>query len=115
MSMFGTLVAVLTILGMLGASAPASALSITGDELLEDCQSPTDAQQGFCEGYIKGTVDGLAVGMARAKACWFKIPPNVDTLQLVDATVRFLQVHPNERVQAAASAMLQALREAYPC
>ena len=115
MSMFGALIAVMTTLGMLGASAPASALSMTGDQLLEDCQSPEDAQQGFCEGFIEGTADGLAVGMARAKACWFKIPPNVDTLQLVDATVRFLQVHPNERVQAAASLTLQALREAFPC
>jgi hypothetical protein len=115
MSMFGALIAVMTTLGMLGASASASALSMTGDQLLENCQSPEDAQQGLCEGFIEGTADGLAVGMARAKACWFKIPPNVDILQMVDATVRFLTVHPNERVQAAASLTLQALREAFPC
>jgi hypothetical protein len=53
--------------------------------------------------------------MARAKACWFKIPPNVDTRELVDATVRFLQVHPNERVQAAGSITLRALQQEFPC
>ena len=111
----GALIVLMTTVSTLGASTPAPALSMTGDQLLEDCQSPLDAQQGICEGFIQGAADGLAVGMSRAKACWFKIPPNVDTQELVDATVRFLQVHPKERVEAAASIMLQALREAFPC
>jgi hypothetical protein len=114
-SAYGALTTVVMTVGLLGASPPASALSKTGDQLLENCQSPLDAQQGLCEGFIEGTADGFLVGMSRAKACWFKIPQNVETRQLVDVTVRFLQVHPKERVEAAASLTLQALREAFPC
>jgi hypothetical protein len=109
------LIAVVATGGVLGANLPASALSMTGDELLENCQSPLDAQQGLCEGFIEGTADGLAIGMSRAKACWFKIRQDVETRDLVDVTVRFLQVHPKERVETAASLTLQALREVFPC
>ena len=115
MSQHRFLLAALATIGLVGASAPASALNLTGDQLLADCQSPLDAQQGVCEGFIGGTTDGLAISMSHAKACWFKIPSDVDTGQLVSAIVRFLQVHPKERDQTAATLTLQALRETFPC
>jgi hypothetical protein len=90
----------------------ASALSMTGNQVFEACETNADAQQGVCAGFINGVADGLAIGMYLGKACWFTVRPNANTRQLIDVAVKY---HPADRDQGAATLILLALRQAFPC
>lgn len=88
---------------------------LTGNQLYEQCQSPAPGRR--CEGYVIGvldTVTGLQSSGAIAPQICLS-DNNVDSKQLVDIVAKFLHSHPERRHHSAASLVVPALREAFPC
>jgi hypothetical protein len=108
----------LALLG-LGMAGPAAAGFVTGDKLFEFCQARSgSAQNVYCLGYIVGVADMVddpllsKVLPSQAKFC---VPDKLQSNQLKDVVVSYLQNNPQERVFQAQALIVVALSKAYPC
>ena len=72
--------------------------------------------QAACLLYVMGAIDGVVaatiVGSGRNPLC---IPGQVTNQQISHAAVRHIRAHPEEANSNAATVVIVALREAYPC
>lgn len=113
--------------------APASAQSITGNELHEACTTPSDSHRsGFCSGYVMGIADGTSLGAtlfaiyagaqtadeaveAAGIALQICIPEGVVHQQIVEVFKSHLENNPAERHNSAKWLFSNAMQEAFPC
>lgn len=105
---------------LLGALWSTQARSIDGNKLLELCTSTAGAtyyqDQAFCAGYFQAINDSLItfelVGVVQNLTC---IPKQVSLLQMRDVALRYISTRPDVRHTFAASQVLAALKQAFPC
>lgn len=96
----------------LGISAPT--FSLSGDQLYGYCA------ENACGGYFIGAFDGLritgAVGDARQqRLSAICAPDEVDSEQIVQVALDYIERHPEARHLSAANLALRAWREQWPC
>lgn len=102
---------------LVSASGHAQQVStMTGNTLLEACESKDEFQQAFCLGYILGVADLDAMDGAafpdRRRSCRAE---NVTNGQERDVVVKYLKDHPEERHVLAAILVVKAMAKAFPC
>lgn len=82
-----------------------------------DSQNSRDP--GTFSGYVQGFIDlhtdlsDREIGII--KAPFFCPPRNTQTAQMLDAVMRYLEVHPEKRRFTGSSLVASALWEAFPC
>jgi len=90
--------------------------TVTGNQLLEYCESKDAFAQGLCDGYITGASDIESMeGSAfpdRRRSC---TPNTVTNGQMTDVVVKYLKDHPEERHMLAAVLVVEAVTKAFPC
>lgn len=104
---------------------PAYAENMTGTELFAKCTAAAGSvAHKQCRYYIAGVVDGADTliislrllhpsnGVFHRLYC---LPSGVDAKSLVSPIIRYLRNHPLTRHYGAASEVLLALKQAYPC
>ena len=70
----------------------------------------------YCRGYVIGAVDTASnfyPGVLKARA--YCVPVGTPTDQVTDKVVRYLEAHPEQKDWSAATEVLLALQQAYPC
>lgn len=120
---------VVLLLGLVMAF-PASAQTLTGNELLARCKGqlsdrrlPND--ENWCVGFLQGLFGGYTVGLIDRTPAPFQkdasangslcLPENVTIGQARDVIVRFLEQNPAMRHGTAAYLSFTALSQAFPC
>ena len=114
----------------------ASAGSVSGNDLLDACESdsPAGVEHGFCLGFILGAVDGLKWGALRGiqlaspdefdsesynavtdLALQTCTPEGVESGQVVDIVVQYLAANPQARHHSSRALIQLALSESFPC
>jgi hypothetical protein len=84
-----------------------------GNQLLHVCTSTDVADNANCAGYLASAVDAHpAVGQYQGRIC---ISPDVALSQVRDVVMNFLEDKPELRHYVAASIVLEAIAEAFPC
>ncbi len=124
-------------IGIIAAQKPTTEHPMpTGDELLNDCRQAMRAIEGdttltdlefvdasHCTGYILGVVDGYAVTEAAEKArmhfssslICFPKTGFIPTPQVIRIVVNYLHENRTHLGEPAASLVLLAMQEAFPC
>jgi hypothetical protein len=102
---------------LVSASAHSQRVStMTGNTLLEACESKDAFQHALCLGYIQGATDIDAMDGAtfpeRRRSC---VTENVTNGQIEDVVVKYLRDHPEERHLLAAILVVRAVAKAFPC
>ena len=132
------------IMFFLGAHLQGFGQQITGKELLEACEVRQSEPDGFCEGFVSGTVgtalsSRAAVSLAYlsgaisscpeiadltemtgqgnqyAAEMFFCLPEGTSRAQLVNCVLKWLQNNPVELYKEASRLVVTALREVFPC
>jgi hypothetical protein len=97
----------------LASMPPKALIFLTGSELYDHCQR---ASSLVCVSYVMGIADTIAsqanLGAIPRQFC---MDENVTGRQVTDVVVRYLTDHPDSRHNSAASIVVPALREAFPC
>lgn len=106
---------------------PAFAQYQSGNRLYEDCRSEEgDFKSGLCLGYITAVADAhletvftMAVANIQRQDVQlrtsFCLRKQVNIGQLRDVVFQYLQRNPSERDKTAASLVIEALAQAFPC
>ena len=90
----------------------------SGNALHADCQSKIDTlNRAVCYGYIMGVVDSRPKDGKTAKILdWpYCVPGGVNGGQITDTVIKWLTNNPEKRHFVAASLIIAALSEAFPC
>jgi len=92
----------------------ARASFLTGNDLLEACQSTKGSfSSGGCMGFTTGVADAMAWNeLNGSTAC---LPLEATSVQVRDIAVQFLVKHPELRHHTACYLVTQALSKAFPC
>src|SRR3990167_9101772 len=103
----------------------ASAQGMTGDELLKQCSTQEGSVDWVrCEGFVHGVARGvtiLSIALFQSHRdredypLLFCIDKSVPPKKLIEIAVDYLRSHPNDLHYDAASELLLAFREAFPC
>ena len=84
----------------------------TGNKLYKDCAE----NYRHCVGYVQGVVDGASAIMAelsmKTPICF---PNNVTSGQVTDIVIKYLKENPSARHYVAASNVMVAITNAFPC
>lgn len=106
-------------------SVPSLGYAITGGELLAKCTAPTaSSDRTFCDGYVAGVASGAIIASIamtkarpelRASPPVFCMPASVPQEKLTELAVTFLRRNPASQRYSAASELILAFREAFPC
>ena len=103
----------LTLAVALAAASPAHATMAVfenGNALLADCLGDNPL---FCYGYVEAVADAMKLfGQWQRPEC---PPVDVSARQVRDVVVNFLLAHPADRHYAAASIVVNALKNAWGC
>jgi hypothetical protein len=90
---------------------------LTGNTLLEKCQSESTVDRGDCQGYITGVFDMIGyqqkgISMQDRKPLWrlafVCMPDAADTKQIRDVVVKYLEDNPATRADLAAALIVKA-------
>jgi hypothetical protein len=97
------------------AASPATPGFLVGDDVWKSCLSSFSIDVGRCEGYISGVHDTV-----RAYEAWNRIaeicsPATATHRELRNIVVDYINMHPDYRRAQAASVVVLALRERFPC
>jgi hypothetical protein len=85
---------------------------MTGNELLSVCDSSSDA----CTAYVMGVVDmGVLAQLFGQSPLAICVPHGVIAKQVEDIVIRSVREHPQNQQAGAASLILFALRQTWPC
>ena len=93
----------------------------TGKDLYDLCATPNgDIREGLCRGYVAGIYDGsslLKTPLVHAYLGrrWCMPKSQADLSQLVAIIQKWLETHPEQWHQGAASIIATALLQAFPC
>lgn len=85
-----------------------------GNQLWEECDGDLSGQWGLCSGYTAAVIDSHQALMSKGKYL-FCAPSDATLRQFRDVVKKHLRDHPQDRHHPAASLVIQALREAFPC
>ena len=88
---------------------------ISGNQLLQMCQSASDFDKATCVGYVTGFADSASKVSATDNTCVFQTEKGVTQKQVVDIAVKYLVDHPEERHWLAATPLMAAMKQAFPC
>lgn len=101
--------------GAAWAQAPRELGYLTAAQLAERCSDSSPASASYCFAYVAAVHD-----TARAYEVWlgqkeFCIPPATPQSELRRAFLTYITAYPSFRTGQAASAIVVALKESYPC
>ncbi len=90
---------------------------VTGNDVLENCRNLNDGYPSpYCAAYISGAVDTYSVvAMASDRPLAFCLAEKVNTRQLRDIVVTYLEGNPEIRHFSGAVLVHSALVEGFPC
>ena len=102
---------------MLLLSAQSQAAFYSGSDLLQRCESDSDAPYNTCAGYIMGIVDyqDTLLGWSYLDEPKFCVPLSATGTQLVKVVTKRLNEHPEHLDFSAPSLVANALNDAFPC
>lgn len=88
---------------------------LTADQLLRKCSQSDPASSSYCFAYIAAVTD-----TARAYEIWleakeFCLPARVSQAETRRAFLTYLNVYPQQKSGQAASVVVNALKQTYPC
>ncbi len=88
---------------------------LTADQLLRKCSQSDPASSSYCFAYIAAVTD-----TARAYEIWleakeFCLPARVSQAETRRAFLTYLDVYPQQKSGQAASVVVNALKQTYPC
>ena len=88
-----------------------------GSELLTFCAKSSGHTQSACLGYIAGVSDAIINDLIRDKASPVKacIPKSMKAGDRAAVVIKWLSRHSNELRKPAATLVVRALSEAFPC
>jgi hypothetical protein len=89
-----------------------------GNKLFSDCTEKDPVSDGLCSGYIIGVFDSHAAYLALlpyGAINLFCPPQGAAAGQVRDIVVRYLETHPETLQYTAASEIIVALMDAFPC
>jgi hypothetical protein len=97
-----------------------NARASTGNEWKDTCDKQNDALEvGFCDGEIKGVIEGLGTGLQTPQSPQrrlpFCMPQGVTQGQAKDVVYKYVVDHPEQRHLNLADLALYALITAFPC
>ena len=89
----------------------------SGNELKATCNAPDNSYSaGICFGFVYGFAAGVNGGFYSSYIeTYYCPPPGISAGQLRDVTVKYLNDHPEELHEYAATIVSNALSEAFPC
>jgi Rap1a immunity proteins len=90
---------------------------LSGNEWLADCSANENFRKLACLRFAEGVANGIALwaGSSRANAPMCLPDGGVSTGQVQDVGVRYVRAHPEIRHLPAATLLLAAFKEAWPC
>ncbi len=100
---------------------PLPAAALTGNALLESCESSSPLFQATCDGYIWGNAEGVATMNSNDGKLGTGIPklictPNgVSPKQVIDVVKRYLHNHPESLHESVSVLTFYALAESFRC
>ena len=107
--------AVVLALGGITTSAHAAAYQ-TGSDYVTECAAHADWKNIACLTYARGIADGLTMWRnAEPDAAYACIPDEVESAQLRDVALRYIQDNPKNRHFAAGALIAGALVHNWPC
>ena len=89
-----------------------------GNNLYGDCKNESDTlAQGFCVGYVSGLVDLdlFYADMIEGYRPQYCLRNAVNPMQLKELVIQYLEANPEQRQYPAASNVIMALKNAFPC
>ncbi len=122
----------IVLIGCLSVPLAAQADNMTGNDLLTFCEATdSEAQTGYCVGYVSGVIEGMKWGIAApllasgknaAEAdsmgntlLGFCLPADATLGQYRDVVMLYLRNNPAERHGSARIQVQLALQAAFPC
>ena len=123
----------MVVAGLVCVAGAAGAASYTdGNYLYRACLNTDDVTQGFCIGFIMGTIEGIRYGLAypmmmqgdkssdevnaTSNVILMNCPPEgIENGQYVDVAINYLHAHPADRHNSARALILESLQDAFPC
>ena len=110
---------ILMVMLVMSWASPGWAGFKAGNELFAECQvAKTDNtyyQRGYCLGYIVGAFDASAGADGGVGGITFCAPVGVESGQVQDIVVKWLDDNPQHRHHSAHSLVAAALSEVWPC
>jgi hypothetical protein len=112
------------------ACGQASAETITGAHIQDQCEKTSNGTEPFSNGFCAGFIDGVleaqvmwevfeskgSVGtLKRNPQLSFCLPAEVTNGQVVKIFTKYLDDHPEELHEPAALLLVTSLRKAFPC
>lgn len=96
-----------------GADASANRHVMTGEELLNLCNSRYDTDYGFCAGYVSAIANALVAGEVSGERACSHGP--VRSQQLVELYRSYAEVFPENLRGPAAKNVAAAIARSFPC
>ena len=87
----------------------------TGQQLLDNCQSAEPRAVSSCRNYVSGALEAILMIQAQTFVCHFVPPDQWTEEQAIGTAVDYLEAHPDERAEAGAKTILDAMAATYPC
>ena len=101
-----------SIVGWALTSMTSQAGFTNGDELLRECQN----QSSYCAGFLVAVTDLFSKSIGASQPDFAVCMPEGTTLlEVRDAVIAELELHPEDRDTAPALAVAAALKNAWPC
>jgi hypothetical protein len=88
---------------------------VSASTLAQRCEDGSAAGISYCFAYITGIHDAMRAYEAWLNLREFCVPPTTPQADLKRHFLAYLTAHPETRTGQAASVVVVALREAYPC
>jgi hypothetical protein len=111
-----TLLSACMLFGTIIGARAASAASMKGNFLLQQCTSSGGPARVTCLAYLLGYVDSTIVWKVNVGGIPVCIPSEADIVeQIADVVVKWLKNHPTDLDQAAGYLMKLILEETWPC
>ncbi len=87
----------------------------TGEDLLRQCQSPLESDEGYCAGYVRGIEMMVRWRDERQKTCTFAVPAEATERDLVDVVIASVKADTALLREQANDVVRAALTDRWPC
>ena len=96
---------------------PANARYFSAKKLLPECETESSINRAICNGYLAGANDahGMHTGLDEGAKKSICIPAGASIERLRKVFVKFVNDNPKHSHQDAASVVITAFYEAFPC
>lgn len=98
-------------------SVPAQAAYVTGNDLLQKCESPKQADVYSCMSYVAAVIDYQVMmqSLGTAPSADFCLPENYPLDKAAVSVLRYLKRNPQMGTFIAAPTVTMALQHSHPC